>query len=302
MSISRWAVEMTFIGIFAKSQEALHDATLHAYAASPQLADSIAENLKVLTLLDPHMLHNTICRVQLLLPPSIQINHDSMQSTRRDPSQDRFSRTLDGERTGAPATDASSQWADPTPWEGSMNYTCPFPAPAEPIDPTQSLSGRSSGDATPAPGAALVDDASDLVDWSSWIEHNFLHPGDTPPDAFWNQPAVTLHVVRNVLPKDNYANVFIYVESLKKQEEMNFIKIRLARTLLYLLYIEELEETKRRRGGGMKERGRVETEAIDTLLGAISGGILIALDPSCVFPYCTVLSTIISILLKSTPL
>ncbi|PGG99701.1 hypothetical protein AJ80_09315 [Polytolypa hystricis UAMH7299] len=115
--------------------------------------------------------------------PSIQINHDSMQSTPRDPSQDRFSRTLDGERTGAPAIDTSSQWADPAPWEGSMNYTCPFPAPAEPIYPAQSLSGRSSGDATPAPGAALVDNASDSVDWSSWIEHNFLHPGDTPPDA-----------------------------------------------------------------------------------------------------------------------
>ncbi|QSS63932.1 hypothetical protein I7I51_00993, partial [Histoplasma capsulatum] len=87
--------------------------------------------------------------------------------------------------------------------------------------------------------------------------------------GFWDQPAVTLRVSQTAPRKDNYAKVFRYVEAMGKQEEANFMRIRLGRTLLYLLYIEELEETESRRGSGIREPGKVKTEAINSLLEGI---------------------------------
>jgi hypothetical protein len=85
-------------------------------------------------------------------------------------------------------------------------------------------------------------------------------------NGFLDQPAVTLRVSQNALPKDKCAQVFRYVKALQNQEETNFVRIRLGRALLYLCYIEELEETKRKRRRGIKGTGKVETEAINSLL------------------------------------
>lgn len=71
------------------------------------------------------------------------------------------------------------------------------------------------------------------------------------------------------MPKDNYRKVFRYVEAIEKQVKANVLRIRFGRVLLYLLYIKEIEEKRRRRQHGLKEGGRVETEAINSLLEGI---------------------------------
>lgn len=82
--------------------------------------------------------------------------------------------------------------------------------------------------------------------------------------GFWDVPSLTL-MSPNAVSKDDGAGVFRYVQVIQAQEETNFVKLRLGRTLLYLHYIREVEWKRR---SGVKE-SRVKSEAINSLLERI---------------------------------
>jgi hypothetical protein len=87
--------------------------------------------------------------------------------------------------------------------------------------------------------------------------------------GFLDQPAVTLRMSQNAMPKFFFVKIFRYVKAIEKQEEINFVRIHLGWTLLYLLYIKELQETEKRQECGIKEPGQVKTKAINSLLEGI---------------------------------
>lgn len=90
------------------------------------------------------------------------------------------------------------------------------------------------------------------------------HTKSWKTDGFWEAPLLTMFNPTNTSTSEDRTTFFRYVEAMQAEEETHYLKLRMAKVLLLLQYVREVER-QRRAGCPVKT---AKSKAIDTICGA----------------------------------